>query len=311
MAAYIARRLLLAVPVIVGILFVTFLIKALIPADAVTTMFQGQLSDDDAAEAIKIMRAKYYLDRSWFEQFVIYAGNVLQGDFGESIRTRQPVIEEIGYRYLNTIQLTLVSLVIGAVVGVLTGIVAAYKKDSWLDITAMTVGLFGISMPAFFFGLVLIFVFSVWLQWLPVMAQGWQALLLPALTLGLIEAAPVSRIARSSMIEVLSREYIRAARAKGMSETTVIFRHALPNALLGVATIIGLQVGNLLGGAFIIEVIFGWRGMGELAVKAIQWRDFTITQAIILMGAGTYVLVNLAVDILYTWLDPRIDYGTT
>ncbi len=311
MSAYIARRLMLAVPVIIGILFVTFLIQALIPADAVTTMFQGQLSDDDAAEAIKIMRAKYHLDRSWFEQFLIYGTNVLQGDFGESIRTRQPVIEEIGYRYVNTIQLTFAALVVGAVVGVLTGIVAAYKKDTWLDITAMTVGLFGISMPAFFFGLVLIFVFSVWLQWMPVMASGWQALLLPALTLGLIEAAPVSRIARSSMIEVLSREYIRAARAKGMSETTVIFRHALPNALLGVATILGLQVGNLLGGAFIIEVIFGWRGMGELAVKAIQWRDFTITQAIILMGAGTYVLVNLAVDIVYTWLDPRIDYGTS
>ncbi|MBM3534258.1 MAG: ABC transporter permease [Alphaproteobacteria bacterium] len=311
MSAYIARRLMLAAPVVVGILLVTFLIQALIPADAVNTMFQGQLSDDDAAEAIKVMRAKYNLDRSWFEQFLIYSANILQGDLGESIRTRQPVIDEIGYRYLNTIQLTLASLVIGAVVGVLTGIVAAYKKDSWLDVTAMTIGLFGISMPAFFFGLVLIFVFAVWLQWLPVIVQGWQSLILPALTLGLIEAAPVSRIARSSMIEVLSREYIRAARAKGMSEATVIFHHALPNALLGVVTILGLQVGNLLGGAFIIEVIFGWRGMGELAVKAIQWRDFTITQAIILMGAGTYVLVNLAVDILYTWLDPRIDYSAT
>jgi len=310
MSAYIARRLLLAVPVAIGILLVTFLIQALIPSDAVNTMFQGQLSDEDAAEAIKVMRAKYNLDRSWFEQFLIYAGNILQGDLGESIRTRQPVIDEIGYRFINTIYLTFASLIIGAVVGVLTGIVAAYKKDSWLDVTAMTVGLFGISMPAFFFGLVLIFVFSVWLQWIPVMVSGWQSLILPALTLGLIEAAPVSRIARSSMIEVLSREYIRAARAKGMSEVTVIFHHALPNALLGVATILGLQVGNLLGGAFIIEVIFGWRGMGELAVKAIQWRDFTITQAIILMGAGTYVLVNLVVDILYTWLDPRIDYGS-
>jgi ABC-type dipeptide/oligopeptide/nickel transport system permease component len=311
MSAYVARRLLLVVPVVVGILFVAFLIKAMIPTDAVMAMYQGQLSDDDAAEAVAIIRAKYHLDRPWFEQFLLYGLGVLQGDLGESVRTRQPVVDEIGYRYVNTIQLTLVSLLIGAVVGVVTGIVAAYKKDSWLDVTAMTVGLFGISMPAFFFGLVLIFVFSVWLQWLPVMAQGWQALLLPALTLGLIEAAPVSRIARSSMIEVLTREYIRAARAKGMSETTVIVTHALPNALLGVATILGLQVGNLLGGAFIIEVIFGWPGMGELAVKAIQWRDFTITQAIIVMGAGTYVFVNLAVDIVYAWLDPRIDYGVT
>jgi len=310
-STYILRRLLLLVPVILGILFVTFLIKALIPTDAVTALYEGQVTERDAAEAIAAIRAKYNLDRPWHEQFALYVLNAAQGDLGESVRTRRPVLDEIGFRYLNTLKLTFAALAISIVIGVLTGILAAYKRDTWLDVTAMTVSLFGISMPAFFFGLVLILVFSVWLQWLPVIPQGPLALLLPALTLGLIEAAPLARITRSGMIEVLSSDYIRAARAKGVGETTILFAHALPNALLAVVTIIGLQIGSLLGGAFIIEVVFGWPGIGELAVKAIQWRDFVITQAVILVGAGTYVLVNLLVDILYTWIDPRIDYQSS
>lgn len=308
MSTYILRRLLLLVPVVLGILFVTFLIKALIPTDAVTALYEGQVTERDAAEAIAAIRAKYSLDRPWHEQFALYVLNAAQGDLGESVRTRRPVLDEIGFRYINTLKLTFAALAISIVIGVLTGILAAYKRDTWLDVTAMTVSLFGISMPAFFFGLVLILVFSVWLQWLPVIPQGPLALLLPALTLGLIEAAPLARITRSGMIEVLNSDYIRAARAKGVGETTILFAHALPNALLAVVTIIGLQIGSLLGGAFIIEVVFGWPGIGELAVKAIQWRDFVITQAVILVGAGTYVLVNLLVDILYTWIDPRIDY---
>lgn len=311
MASYIFQRILISIPVILGILFVTFLIKAAIPTDAVTAMFQGQLTEGEAAQAIANIRSQYNLDQPWYKQFVLYVGDVLQGDLGESVRTRQPVWDEISYRYVNTLILTAASLAIGIVVGVLSGVLAAYYKDTWVDVTATSFSLFGISIPAFFFGLVLILVFSVWLRWLPVIGSGWQGLILPALTLGLIEAAPVSRITRSAMLDVLGRDYIRAARAKGMSEATVLFSHALPNALLAVVTIVGLQVGNLLGGAFIIEVIFGWHGIGELAVQAIQWRDFTITQAVILVGAGTYVLVNLIVDILYTWIDPRIELGGT
>jgi ABC-type dipeptide/oligopeptide/nickel transport system permease component len=310
MAAYVVKRLLLTIPVVIGILLVTFATKALIPTDAVTAMYQGQLSEQEAAVAIANMRARYHLDRPWYEQFALYSESIAHGDLGESIRTRNPVIDEIGYRYLNTLKLTFAALLVGVVVGVTSGIVAAYRKDSWLDVTAMTISLFGISMPAFFSGLVVILVFAVWLRWVPVIPSGWTALLLPAFTLGLIEAAPLARITRSSMLDILSRDYIRAARAKGLGEIAVLLRHALPNALLAVATIIGLQIGSLLGGAFIIEVIFGWRGIGELAVKAIQWRDFTLTQGIILIGAGSYVLINLAIDLLYTWIDPRIDYGT-
>jgi ABC-type dipeptide/oligopeptide/nickel transport system permease component len=308
MLAYIVRRLLLTVPVIIGILLVTFVIKSLIPTDAVTAMLQGQVTEAEGAAAIANMRAQFGLDQPWYVQFVRYVAGVLQGDLGQSIRTSRPVLEEIGFRYLNTLELTFAALFVALLAGVLSGILAAYRRDSWLDVTATTVSLFGISMPAFFFGLLVIMVFSVWLKWLPVMPRGWSALILPAVTLGLIEAAPLARVTRSSMLEVLGREYIRAARAKGVPERALLFRHALPNALLAVATIVGLQIGHLLGGAFIIEVIFGWRGIGELAVRAIQWRDFAITQGVILIGSATFVLLNLVIDILYTWIDPRIDY---
>lgn len=308
MLNYILRRLALTVPVMIGILLVTFVIKSLIPTDAVSAMFQGQATEQESKEAIDNMRHQFGLDRPWYEQFGSYVGGVVQGDFGTSIRTRRPVLDEIGFRYLNTLQLTLAALVVALVVGVLSGIIAAYRKDSWLDVTATTISLFGISMPAFFFGLLVIMIFSVWLNWLPVMPRGWTAILLPAATLGLIEAAPLARVTRSAMLEILGRDYMRAARAKGVGEGALLFRHALPNALLAVATIVGLQIGHLLGGAFIIEVIFGWRGIGELAVRAIQWRDFAITQGIILIGSGTFVMLNLVIDVLYTWIDPRIDY---
>jgi ABC-type dipeptide/oligopeptide/nickel transport system permease component len=307
---YIARRLLLAIPVILGILMATFLIQAVIPSDAVSAMYEGQVTEEEAAETIALIRERYGLDQPWYVQFARYATNVMQGDFGESIRLRRPVSEEIGYRFVNTLTLTGAALVIGILVGVPMGIISAAKKDTWMDVGAMTVGLLGISMPAFFFGLLLILVFAVWLQWIPVMPRGGAALLLPALTLGLIEAAPLSRIARSAMIEILRRDHIRAARSRGMGEFSVILRHALPGTLLAVLTVIGLQFGNLLGGAFIIEVIFGWRGIGELGVKAIQWRDFALTQAIILISAGAHISANLLVDILYAWIDPRVDYNS-
>lgn len=309
MTTYIIRRILFLIPICVGILFVTFMIKAFIPTDAVSMMYMGQASDRQAAEAIERIRAEFHLDKPWYVQFFYYSADVLRGDLGTSIRTRQPVITELGYRYLNTIKLTFAALFIGVIIGVGTGILSAYYKDTIIDITAMTIGLFGLSMPAFFFGIILIMVFAVQLRWVPVIGVGdWRHLILPALNLGLIEAASLSRITRSSMLEVLNQDYIRTARAKGLQERMVVFKHALKNALLPVITVMGLQVGGLLGGAFIIEVVFAWHGIGELAVKAIGWRDFTITQGVILIGAGTYVLVNLIVDIAYKFIDPRIKY---
>jgi peptide/nickel transport system permease protein/oligopeptide transport system permease protein len=307
MAQYVVRRLLLLIPVVIGILLITFLMKALIPTDAVTAMYQGQLSEKDAAQAIATLRAKYHLDLPWYQQFYFYVADLLHGNLGESIRLRKPVIDEIGYRYVNTILLTGAALGIALVIGLFTGILAAARRNTWLDVTATTIGLFGISMPAFFFGLLLILVVSVWLRLLPVVPHGPMAILLPALSLGLIEAAPLSRVARTSMIDVLRRDYIQAARARGASEIALLLRHALPNALIVVLTVVGLQIGNLLGGAFIVETIFSWHGIGELAVNAIQWRDFALTQAIILVSAVTYLVINLVADLLYAWLDPRVE----
>ena len=307
MTAYILRRLLYLLPVCLGILLVTFLIKAAIPADAVSMLYSGQLSEEDSEEAAAIIRAEFHLDQPPLVQFYYYVADILRGDLGVSVRTREPVLDLIGYRYVNTIKLTAASLVIGVVLGVATGIVSAYYKDTIFDMTAMTISLFGLSMPAFFLGILLILLFSVQLRWLPVIGEGdWKHLLLPALNLGLILSASLARITRSSMLEVLQQDYIRTARAKGLKERLVVFKHALKNALLPVITIIGLQIGGLLGGAFIIENVFAWHGIGELAVKAILWHDFTITQGIILISAATYVLVNLLVDIFYQVIDPRV-----
>ncbi len=309
MLTYIIRRILLLIPVCLGILIATFIIKSLIPTDVATQMYMGVISDQNAAVAVANIRHMFHLDQPMIIQFWYYLKDLLHGNLGISVRTRQPVVDELMYRYVNTIKLTVCSLSIGIVVGVTTGIISAYFKDTWIDFTAMIAGMFGLSMPAFFFGIILIIVFCVDLKWLPVVVLGegnWKQLILPSLNLGLILAASLSRITRSSMLEVLNQDYIRTARAKGLSEKVVVFKHALRNALLPVVTIIGLQVGGLLGGAFIIENVFAWHGIGELGVNAIRWKDFTITQGIILISAGTYVIVNLVVDILYKYINPRV-----
>jgi ABC-type dipeptide/oligopeptide/nickel transport system permease component len=309
MATYIIRRILLLFPVCFGILIATFIIKSLIPTDVATQMYMGVISDQNAQVAVANIRHQFHLDQPMIVQFGYYVNDLLHGNLGISVRTRQPVADELMYRYVNTIKLTVCSLIIGIVFGVTTGIISAYFKDTWIDFLAMVTGMFGLSMPAFFFGIILIIIFCVDLKWLPVVVLGegnWKQLILPSLNLGLILAASLSRITRSSMLEVLNQDYIRTARAKGLSEKVVIFKHALRNALLPVVTIIGLQVGGLLGGAFIIENVFAWHGIGELGVNAIRWKDFTITQGIILISAGTYVIVNLVVDILYKYINPRI-----
>ena len=299
------------IPVLLGVLLFTFLLQAWIPTDVVSQMYAGTTTEEASAEAAARIREEFNLDDPWYVRFVLYVNDVLHGDLGISVRTRQPVAEEITFRYVNTIKLTLASLLVAIVVGVGTGIISAYYKDTLIDFTAMSLGMIGLSMPAFFFGLVLIRIFAVRLRWVPVLGFGdWRDLILPALCLGLIQATSLSRVTRSSMLDVLNQEYVRTARAKGLKEQLVVFRHALANALLPVITIIGLQVGYLLGGTFIIEIIFGWHGIGELAVRAILWRDFTITQGIILISAATYVFVNLFVDILYTYLDPRVSYSS-
>jgi len=281
--------------------------RALVPGDPIEIMFLGQVPPDP--ETVAAIRAELGLDKSLPMQYFQYVTGVVTGDLGKSVRTRRPVLDEIRDRYLNTLILTAASLAIALVVGLSTGVLAAVYKDSWIDSVTMFLALFGLSMPAFWFGLMMIQYFGVYLRWFPVMGSGsLRQLVMPALTLGLIASTVQARVARSSMIEVLTSDYVRTARAKGLNKLTVITRHALKNALIPTMTILGLQVGGLLGGAFIIESVFAWHGVGELAVQAISQRDFPLVQGVIVVVATTYVLVNVLIDISYRLLDPRISY---
>ena len=307
MARYIIRRLLLLIPIWLGILALTFLMRVLVPGDPVEIMFFGQQRDP---EVVEMIQRDLGLDRPLYEQFVIYVWGVMQGDLGTSITTQNAVWDEIKARFPYTFVLTVTSLGIAIVIGLVAGILSAVYKDSIIDALAMIFALAGLSMPAFWLGLLLIYVFAVQLGWFPVLGEmSARGMVLPSITLGVIASAVLARIVRSSMLEVLNEDYVRSARAKGLTERTVIVRHALKNALIPILTVIGLQFGGLLSGAFVIEVVFAWHGIGELAVIALQRRDFPLIQGVILVVATTYVLVNLIVDVLYALVDPRISYS--
>lgn len=307
MINYILRRLLLLIPVVLGVLTLVFLMRALVPGDPIEIMFMGQLPPDP--ETVAQIRQELGLDQPLPLQYVNYVAAALQGDLGTSIRTRQPVLEEIAVRYPRTLLLTGASLLVALTVGITLGILAAVYRDTAIDFFTMMIALIGLSMPAFWLGFLMIQVFGVNLRWFPVMgASSWRHLVLPALTLGLIASTVQARVTRSSMLEVLSSDYIRTARAKGLQRRLVILRHGLKNALIPTITILGLQVGGLLGGAFIIETVFSWQGVGQLAVQAITQRDFPLIQGIVAVVATTYVLVNLLVDVGYLLADPRISY---
>ncbi|MFZ4663339.1 MAG: ABC transporter permease [Caldilineaceae bacterium] len=307
MLLYLIRRLLFVIPVVIGVLTLIFFMRALVPGDPIDIMFLGQPPPDP--DTVAAIRRELGLDKPLPMQYLQYMVGVVQGDLGKSVRTRRAVLDEIRDRYPNTLILTFASLLVALVVGLTTGVLAAVYKDSWIDTVTMFLALFGLSMPAFWFGLMMIQYFGVYLRWFPVMGSGsFRHLVLPALTLGLIASTVQARVARSSMLEVLTSDYVRTAHAKGLNKMTVILRHGLKNALIPTMTILGLQVGGLLGGAFIIEAVFAWHGVGELAVKAISQRDFPLIQGIIVIVATTYVLVNVVIDMSYRLLDPRIEY---
>jgi peptide/nickel transport system permease protein len=305
--AYVLRRLLLTIPVLLAVVTLVFAIRPLVPGDPVEIMFFGQPPN---AEVVANIRQQLGLDKSLPEQYVLYVSNVLRGDLGTSITTRQPVMQEIASRYPATLKLAIGAFLVSAVVGLGSGILAAVYKDSLVDTVAMIAATAGISMPAFWFGLLAIYLFSVNLGWFSVIPDGSpKSLVLPAVTLGLIASSIVARLVRSAMLEVLGQEYVQTARAKGLTERRVVLHHALRNAAIPVVTIVGLQFGGLLTGAFIIEAVFAWHGIGELAVQAFAKRDFPMIQGITLVVATTYVLVNLVVDVIYAALDPRITYS--
>jgi ABC-type dipeptide/oligopeptide/nickel transport system permease component len=300
---FLLRRLLQAVPVLVGVSVGVFLMIHLIPGDP-AELVAGQMA---SREDVENVRRALGLDQPLLQQYLHFAGRALTGDFGTSFRTGRPVSEEILARYGNTLLLGSVALLIAAVVGGLAGIVAAVKRFTWIDNLALVLSILAISTPAFSLGLLLILAFAVWFSVLPMTGfDTWQAIILPAVTLSAASTAVICRIMRSSLVEVLDNQYVRTARAKGLREHLVIWRHGVRNALIPVVTVAGLQLGYLLGSAVVTETVFAWPGLGRLLVQSILARDFPVVQAAVLVVAVTFILVNIATDLLYALLDPRI-----
>ncbi len=306
MGRYVLRRLLLAVPVVLGVSVAVFLMASAIPGDPATVL----AGDTASAEQVERIRHDLGLDQPLPIQYLHFLDRLAHGSLGESTRTHREVLLEIADRFPYTLALTLGAVTLSTVLGLALGIVAALQRGRAADYLTMGFAIVGLSVPTFLIAILGIIVFSLDLHWLPVSgAFSPASYVLPTVTLSLHSAAVKARITRSSMLEVLGHDYLRTARAKGLRERVVILRHALKNALIPISTIIGIQFGALLGGAYIIENIFGWPGIGRLATQAIFNRDFPLVQGTVLVSAVTFVLVNLAVDVLYAWLDPRIRYS--
>lgn len=303
MLPFILRRLLYMIPVIIGVSVCVFLIIHMMPGDPARIM-----AGIDASEAdVRVVRHSLRLDEPLYLQYFHFVGRAAVGDFGVSFRTRRPVMEEIGSRYLNTLLLGTASILVAIFLGGITGIISAVRKYSIFDNLSLLISLAGVSMPTFYLGLLLMLFFSVKLGWFPLAGkESWANLVLPAVTLGTPSAAVISRMVRSSMVEVMDQDYIRTARAKGLREWVVIGKHALRNAMINAVTVVGLQAGYLLGGAVVTETVFAWPGIGRLVVQSILARDFPVVQAAVLILAVTFVIINLLTDLVYGLLDPRI-----
>lgn len=306
MGAYIARRALAGLFTLWIVTIAVSLLIHLVPGDPVRIMYAQSQSTGE--EQIEAKRKELGLDRPIHEQYLTYMGNLLRGDFGKTIRGEQPVLNLLLLRLPNTILLTAAALVVAILVGGTLGFFSAYFRGSWFDTLSMGMAIAGIAMPSFWLGLILMFFFSVRLGWFPVGGTGLASLILPALTLGLVSAAVLARLMRSSMLDVLAQDYMRTARAKGLAEPLILARHALKNSLIPIITMLGLQVAYMLGGAVVVENVFAWNGVGRLAVQAILQRDFPLIQGFVLIFAVIVIGVSLVVDVLYAVVDPRIRY---
>ncbi|MFN2340536.1 MAG: ABC transporter permease [Halanaerobium sp.] len=334
MFSYILRRILILIPLLLAISIVVFFMIHLIPGDPVQIMLGDKGSEEDVAR----LRSELGFDQPLHIQYLKFLGNLLQGDLGRSIRNRNPVIYEIRASFPATIELTVLSMIFASFIGIAAGIVSAIKQYSLVDNLTMVGALLGISMPVFWVGMMLMLIFGSRLGWLPIsgrisrvtdlevltnfyildsiITQNWAALrstishlILPAITLATIPVAMIARMTRSTTLEVLNQDYIRTARAKGLSEKVVILKHVLKNALIPVVTIIGLQFGSFLGGAVLTETVFARAGVGRLLINGILGRDFPVIQGAVIVIASFFVFINLIVDILYSYLDPRIHYS--
>ncbi|MFG6120483.1 MULTISPECIES: ABC transporter permease [Thalassobacillus] len=331
MLNYIIRRLVSLIPVIIGVSIIAFSLMHLVPGDPARSI----LGEKATETQLEMLREELNLNDPYIVQYGNFMGKIATGDLGDSIKSKESVASEIGSRLPATIELTLFAMTIAVVIGVLAGVIAAVKQYSWFDNLSMSGALFGVSMPIFWLGLMMIWLFSVELNWLPpsgrlsndieltkitnlylvdsiltlngtAFVDAFRHLLMPGLALATIPMAIIARMTRSSMLEVMKQDYIRTANAKGLAGRLVIFQHALKNASLPVLTVIGLQFGFLLGGAVLTETIFSWPGVGRYVVDAILSRDYPVVQSTILIIAIIFVLVNLITDILYTLFDPRI-----
>jgi peptide/nickel transport system permease protein len=305
MKSYLLRRLRQAALTLVGVSVLVFVILRVVPGDPAKML----LPDGAPQSAVDELNRQLGLREPLWVQYGIFVKSVVRGDFGQSFQYRSPALTVVVERLPATIHLTLAAMGLTVTFGVSIGIVAAVRKGTGYDYVGTVLAVLGQSLPNFWLGIMLILLFGVTLRWLPTSGfQGWSYLILPSVTLAAYPTALVARLTRSSMLEILSREYIRTGRAKGLAERMVVLRHALKNATIPVLTVIGLQIGTLLGGAVITESVFAWPGMGKLVVDAIFSRDFPVVQTILIFSATVFVAINLAVDVLYIVLDPRIRY---
>lgn len=303
---YIIRRVLLTVPVLLGVAVIVFIGIRLVPGDP-ATIFAGERATEEMIEAL---RSHLGLDQPLHVQLLIFLANLIRGDLGNSIRSGLPVTEEVGYRFVNTIQLALAATVVSIFLGVPMGILCAVKRRTAIDRLGSVAAALGVSAPAFWIGIILQVIFAVRLGLLPTAGMDTPAhLILPAVTLGCFPLATVAKQMRASLIDILGQDYIRTARAKGLAEQAVIFGHAVKNAMIPTVTIIGLQFGFMLGGAVLTEVVFAWPGLGRYLVQSIFNRDYPAVQGAVLIISVSYVFINLATDLVYAYIDPRIRYG--
>ena len=305
MAAYILRRIVMLIPVLFGVTLVSFSLLHMVPGDPAEVLGGQEATKAD----IDRIRKEYGLDQPLVVQYVRFVGNAARGDLGISIQSRHPVRELLLQRLAFTLQLSLASILVASAIGLLAGIVASVRQYSIFDTASMLGALFGISMPIFWLGLLLILIFAARLHWVPAGGTGTlRHLILPAIALGSASAAVIARMTRASMLEVTRQDYIRTARATGYRERVVIFRHGLKNAMIPVLTVFGLEFGSMLGGAVLTETVFSLPGIGRLLVEGIFARDYPVVQGAMIMVATTFVLVNLLTDVAYAFFDPRIRY---
>ncbi|MFD3248708.1 glutathione ABC transporter permease GsiC [Rahnella aquatilis] len=305
MLNYFLKRLLGLIPTLLIVAVLVFLFVHLLPGDPARLM-AGQDAD---ASVVALVRQDLGLDKPLYQQFFTFFGNALTGDFGQSMVSKRPVIEEISSRFMPTFWLTLTSMVWAVIFGLVIGVVSAVWRNRWPDRLGMALAVSGISFPAFALGMLLMQIFSVELGWLPTVgADSWQHYILPSVTLGAAVAAIMARFTRASFVEVMQEDYMRTARAKGVHEAVVVVKHGLRNAMIPVVTMMGLQFGFLLGGSIVVEKVFNWPGLGRLLVDSVEMRDYPVIQAEVLLFSLEFILINLLVDMLYAVINPSIRY---